>query len=344
MTHSTMSKGAQLRSTETSGSIGLALAGITALVSGVSVFVNSYGVRAISSPAVYTTAKNLVAFLVLAAISLAGRHSSGGAGIPGLRPYVDSPAVTASQPARIRLWTWIGLAYVGIVGGGLAFVLFFVGLAHTGATPAAFWHDTLVVWVAALAPLLLGERLRWWNVAAVWTLLVGQIALTRGVGHLAADRGQMLVLAATLLWSVEVVVARRMLQAFSPASLSMIRMGIGGVALLGYLVVTGKMHLLLAFGGRQMSWTALTGLLLAVYVATWMTALARARAVDVSSVLVASVFVTALLQDAAGTARIAPQLVGLVLVALGTGLVLTMGLRNRAGTDVSKADRAWNRF
>ena len=38
---------------------GIVLAAGTALVSGVSVFANSYGVHAIASPAVYTTAKNI---------------------------------------------------------------------------------------------------------------------------------------------------------------------------------------------------------------------------------------------------------------------------------------------
>ncbi len=55
---------------------GVAVAGITALISGVSVFVNSYGVHSISAPAVYTTAKNLVATLVLAGCLAAARSVS----------------------------------------------------------------------------------------------------------------------------------------------------------------------------------------------------------------------------------------------------------------------------
>ena len=59
-----------------------------------------------------------------------------------------------------------------------------------------------------------------------------------------------------------------------------------------------------------------------------MTALARARAVDVTSVLVASALVTALLQAAAGTTSLAPQALGLVLVAAGAGVVIGAGLRH----------------
>ena len=48
------------------GSSGVAVAGMTALISGLSVFVNSYGVHSIAAPSVYTTAKNLVATVILA--------------------------------------------------------------------------------------------------------------------------------------------------------------------------------------------------------------------------------------------------------------------------------------
>jgi drug/metabolite transporter (DMT)-like permease len=301
---------------------GLALAAGTALVSGTSVFVNSYGVHAIASPVLYTTAKNLVAFVVLGVLALAARAPTKPAAVLGR--FNQRPSGTGDGP-----WAWVGLVYVGVVGGGLAFALFFTGLAHTTATPAAFWHDSLVVWVAVLAVPFLAERVRWWNALAVVLLVAGQVVLVGGVGALRVDRGQAFVLAATVLWSVEVVVAKRLLSSRSPATLSLVRMGVGGATLLGYLTATGQVRLLGSFGVSQVSWALFTGLLLAAYVATWVSALARARAVDVSSVLVGSVFVTALLQEAAGTIRLGSHAMGLVLVAVGTGLVVVMGVRRR---------------
>ena len=53
-----------------------------------------------------------------------------------------------------------------------------------------------------------------------------------------------------------------------------------------------------------------------------MIALSRARAVDVTSVLVASVVVTSLLQLAAGHSSSVPESIGLFLVTLGTATVL----------------------
>jgi len=311
---------------------GLALAAGTALVSGVAVFVNSYGVHAIPSPAVYTTAKNLVAFVLLAGVALVSRR------VPALDGFARPLPATDTPPRRGPM-AWIALAYIGVVGGGVAFVLFFEGLARTTATPAAFWHDTTVVWVALLAPAVLAERVRWWNAAAIAVLVSGQIVLTHGVGRLAADEGEMLVLAATVLWSLEVVVAKWVLRGRSAAQVSLVRMGVGGAVLLVYLGASGSMHGLVSLGPSQLSWALLTGGLLAAYVATLMSALARARALDVSSVLVASVFVTALLEDAAGTAHLSGQLVGLALVVAGAGLVLAMGLRARTPAAVREGRR-----
>ena len=50
---------------------GVTLALGTAVISGVAVFMNSYGVKRFASPSVYTTAKNLIAGVVLVALAAA---------------------------------------------------------------------------------------------------------------------------------------------------------------------------------------------------------------------------------------------------------------------------------
>lgn len=312
----------------TTGLPGVAVAGVTALISGLSIFVNSYGVHSIMEPSVYTTAKNLTATVVLAAVALmawnAGHRGNGTIASRFVTVTPDPGSATA--PTRHwRRWgpvRWVGLAYVGVVGGGIAFVLFFDGLADTTATPAAFWRDTLVLWVALLAIPLLRERLAWWNVAAMVVLIAGEVSLAGGFGHLAADRGELLVLTATVLWAVEVIVVKAVLRDTSPGAVALVRMGVGTLALIIYLAATGTLRLLLSLGADQVGWALLTGLLLAAYVGTWMTALARARAIDVTSVLVGSALVTALLQAAAGTTSLAPHALGLLLVFAGAGTVL----------------------
>ena len=306
----------------TQGLGGVAIAGITAVISGVSVFVNSYGVHAIPSSSVYTTAKNLVAFVVLAAaaaVARSGRRRTW-EGV-GAR-WIDAPhATSAADPGR-RMLHWLGLAYVGVLGGGIAFVLFFAGLSRTTATPAALDRDTLVIWVAVLGIPFLHERLTVWNVGAIALLVGGEVALSLASGHYGATSGDLLVMAATLLWAVEAIIARRLLAGVAPATLSLVRMGVGGATLLVYLAATGAMGALLSLGSGAIGWVLLTGLLLAAYVGTWMSALSRARAVDVTSVLVSSALVTALLQAAAGIQPLGPEVLGLVLIAAGSALVV----------------------
>jgi len=48
-----------------------------------------------------------------------------------------------------------------------------------------------------------------------------------------------MILAATLLWAVEVVVAKRLLADLPPLTVGLGRMGLGVVVLLGWLAATG---------------------------------------------------------------------------------------------------------
>jgi drug/metabolite transporter (DMT)-like permease len=291
---------------------GVAVAGVTAVISGFSVFINSYGVHAIHQPAVYTTAKNLVAAaaLVLWAMMTGLRE-------PRPQPLSDPPP---NRPGRWQ--NSLALAYVAVVGGGVAFIFFFDGLAEMSAVPAAFLHDTLVVWVAILAVPILRERLSGWNVIAVAVLIVGQCTAGGGIGHLVGSRGELLVLAATVMWSIEVVVARRLLFTVAPPTLAVVRMGGGASVLLVYLSLSGRLSALINLTPHQVSWALLTGIALAGYVATWMVALARARAVDVTSVLVGGAVITAVLNALAGHNPTGTAAIGLALIAGGSALAI----------------------
>ena len=315
---------------------GVQMAGLTALVSGLAVFVNSYGVHAASSPTVYTTAKNLVAALLLAALAAGGlwvrrrgRAPLSAGWVAGTR--LSCPESTGERPsAGWPRWARLaGIGYVGIVGGGLAFALFFQGLSKMPATPAAFLHDTLVVWVAALAVPFLGEKVRTGHLVALGLLVVGQVVFLGGIGHLAANRGAALVLGATLLWAVEVVVIKALLKGMSAAALSLARMSIGALALLG-VVLAGPAGLPAVFSALGSGWVLLTGLLLACYVASWTAALARGRALDVTAVLVASVPLTAAFQAMAGATVPAPQLLGIAAILAGAGLMAASRPRTAA--------------
>ncbi|MGA8295519.1 MAG: DMT family transporter [Acidimicrobiales bacterium] len=300
---------------------GLAFAGITAAVSGVSVFVNSYGVHSVTSPAVYTTGKNFFAAILLLAFAVVARTR---------RPYSLPATKDMSRPALRGVSEVVALSYVAVVGGGVAFVMFFDGLARTSAVPAAFLHDTLVIWVALVAWPALRERLSVWNAIAIALLVVGTVAVGGGVGSLVMNSGNALVLGATVLWGIETVIIRRVFPAFDPASMGVVRMGGGLGVLVCYLAITGKLGMLFHLDANALRWVAITGVLLGAYVASWMVALSRSRAVDVTSILVSSAIVTALLQAVVQHKDLAPEAWGLALVAVGTVIAAAVARKRSA--------------
>jgi drug/metabolite transporter (DMT)-like permease len=286
---------------------GVALAFGAAAISGFAVFINGYGVRAVSDATVYTTAKNLVAALVLFGVAASAPRLLAG-------PARDVPS---GRPAR-----WGGLTAVAIIGGSAPFVLFFEGLARASSTHAAFIHKTLVVWVVLLAVPLLGEKLRPAHAAAVALLATGLIVLDGGLGGFAVGPGELLILAATLLWTVEVIVAKRLLRGLLPMTVALARMGGGVVLLLAWVTVTGRLDALVRLGTVGWLWSAMTGGILAAYVVTWFTALARAQAVDVTAVLVAGAVLTGALNAAfRGSVPDPADLAGMVLLLAGAAAV-----------------------
>lgn len=290
---------------------GVALALVTATISGFAVFLNSYAVKRFDDATAYTTAKNGVAALILLLLAL---------------PVLRGPAESGRPAPRPRSRRdWLALGAVGVVGGSVPFVLFFEGLARASSTEAAFIHKTLLVWVALLAVPLLGERLSWLHGAAIWLLLLGQAALVGEAGTVTVGDGELMILAATLLWAVEVVFVKHLLGSLASPTLAAARLGIGTVILVGFVLLSGRGGELAGYGLAEWGWALLTGLMLAGYVATWYAALARAQAIDVTAVLVLGAIVTAVLN--AGFEGASLDVLGLGLIAVGGGLIALRALR-----------------
>lgn len=305
-------------STRLTQGLGLPLAFGAAVISGIAVFTNSYGVKSFGDATVYTTAKNLVAAVLVGGLLIAATRRRSVEGFT--RP---------SSPAQ-----WAGLAAVAVIGGSVPFLLFFEGLARVSSTHAAFIQKTLVLWVALLALPLLRERIGPIHVAAIGLLLWGQAVLGGGLGGIGFGDGELMILAATLLWSVEIIVAKKLLGSLSPLTVVTARMAGGVVLLIGYTLATTSWSQLASIGASQWWWAFLTGVILSAYVTTWFSALARARAVDVTAILVFGAIITALLQAAVQGTALAPQLLGLTLVGLGAITIAVVAMRPSRQTQV----------
>ena len=292
---------------------GVILALATAAISGLSVYLNAFGVKLVSDAAVYTTAKNAVAAIVLVSIAL----------------LLGARRESMTLPPRARL----GVLAIAVIGGSVPFVLFFSGLAMATAPTAAFIHKTMFIWVAFMAVPLLSERLGWLQLVALGVLLAGQllIAPPLGVGW---GAGETMILAATLLWSVEVILAKRLLTGVSAPLLAASRMGLGFVILAGYLVVSGKVGGLAAITADGWLWILITGGMLSAYVISWYSALRYAPATVVTSLLVGAAVVTGILSAATQGKTPSPTVVaGYLLVLAGVGVVSLLATRPRMTRD-----------
>jgi drug/metabolite transporter (DMT)-like permease len=280
---------------------GIALALLTALISGVSVYVAKLGTQAVPDPFVYTAARNLVVGLGLL-VGLAAGHA-----IRGPLPRTSG--------------TWARLALIAVVGGSLPFLLFFWGLTLTSAPLASLIQKTQFVWVALLAGPVLGENSTRLQVVAFAALFLGAL-LPSPVGMASPGSGVALVLLATLLWSAETLLARRVLQQVSVAVAATARMAGGAVVLLAFLAASGRLPALLGLTTNQVLWVVVPSILLLGYVTTWYAALRRAPAAVVTSLLTLGAPVTALLASGPDPRALAPVLPSATLAIVGGALLI----------------------
>ena len=280
---------------------GIVLALGAAIVSGISIYVNKFGVAQISDPFIYTTVKNSVVVVgLLAAVGL-------------LASWKELRDLTPTQ------WlAWIGL---GVIGGGVPFLLFFQGLSSASAASASLLQKTLFIWVALLAVPLLRERLGLWQVLGLAILTVGQFLLqplTRWGGW---GTGETFILIATWFWAVETILAKKVLVWMSPHTAALGRMAIGALVMWAFLTITGRAGRALTLNDTQWFWVMITAVLLMAYVWTWYSALKWAPATLVTSVLTIGAIVTILLSALLDRhAATTPQVVAISLLVLGAAL------------------------
>lgn len=273
-----------------------------ALVSGVSVFINKYAVAGTHDPVLFVVLKNGIVGLFLTGIVLA-THAR--------RELI---ALTRTQ--------WARLGFIGLIGGSIPFALFFTGLSMTTAMNGAFIHKTLFVWVALGSALFLHERfspLQWLCVG----VLVAANAALGGLNTLTGSMGEILILAATLLWAGEHFLAKRALRDLSAVTVASARMFFGSGALLVFLVATGRIAHATDLVPTHVGWTLLTALFLLAYNLTWYAALKRAPASYVAALLVPATLVTTLLTTVHTTQVLTtPQMFSAILTVLGTMLLV----------------------
>jgi len=278
----------------------LALA--TAFISGVSFFVNKFAVDAMKDPILFATLKNsLVAVFIIGVMLVFKRWN-------------EIRSLTKRQ--------WLKLFAIGVIGGSLPFALFFWGFAQTSAVNGAFIHKTLFLWVALLAIPFLKERMVWQQWAGVTIVFVGNLFIGGFTGF-KFNIGEMMILAATILWAIENIIAKKALADISGVTVGAARMVIGSALLIGYTAIFGSFVPVFTLTPTQWGWTILTSVFLTGYVLTWYAALKRAPATFVATLLVPATLVTNVLSALFITHTLTGQdLASAVVYGLGIFLVI----------------------
>lgn len=183
----------------------------------------------------------------------------------------------------------ISLIFIGLIGGGIPFYLFFTGLKLIGPQTGNIIHKSLFLWVTVLGMIFLKEKLN-------LVYLISYVLVFVGIFFFAPfkfvfGRGELLILSATLLWAVENIIAKKALKNVSSNLVGLFRMGIGSLILLGLTVFTGKQNILLSLNSSQLTTIIIGATILSFYVFFWYRALKYAPAGLVTLLLTFSVVV-----------------------------------------------------
>lgn len=274
---------------------------LTALVSGISIFLNKFGVSGMN-PYVFTWSKNLIVALLLVSALIV------------FREFRNLRELTAKQ--------WGKLAIIGFLGGSVPFLLFFRGLSMSPSATAALLHKSMFIFIAVLAVMFLKERLNRGFMIAAALLFAGNLLL---LGRTSFGFGvpELLIMLAVLFWSAETIISKHALKDMSSRIVAFGRMSFGVIFILLFLGATGNMVHLASLTAPQLGWIALTSVLLFLYVTSWYAGLKLVPASRAACVLLLGSAITTLLSFIyAGSVTVA-GLAGSVFIL--SGVILTIG-------------------
>jgi drug/metabolite transporter (DMT)-like permease len=290
--------------------LGYVCAVIAALVSGVSVFINSLGVKTFSDPVLYTTLKDGVVGLIL------------------LFPLALS-AGWRGEYRTLRPRTLVWLVALALVGGSLSYAVFFIGLQQTTAATAAVLNHFEFVLVAVFALVFLRERISPAMLAGFVVILLG-LLFASDMSAFEWNRGAVLVLVSTVLFATDFVISRYLLRSLSTLLVMTARMTLGTLMLFAYLALFGDLGTIDHLTGTQGRFVLASGGLLLLFTVFTFTAIRHVPVAAVAAIGTAAPIGTTILQVASTGQWTLPISAdaGLAVVLLAATGVLVLGIRS----------------
>ena len=273
----------------------------TAIISGVSIFINKFGVKGIDAY-VFTGAKNVIVALFLFSIILL------------VKDFKKLRAMSKKDIGKLFL--------IGLFGGSIPFLLFFKGLQLTSAAQGAFIHKTMFLWVGILALIFLKEKLNKGIIIGAILLLTGNFLLLK-LNNFVFATGDILILAATLFWGIETIISKQALKTLDSKIVAFGRMFFGSLIIITFLTITNKLSLINTLTSTHLVWILLTSIFLLGYVFTWYSGLKHIKAsVATSILLLGSVITTLLNLTFADIVLVPSQIIGIILLVLGISCIV----------------------
>jgi len=283
---------------------GVLFAFMTAIVSGAAVFVNSQVVKGFEPFGLASVRNAMVALMLVVAI------------------------VLSNQLSLVRSLTrrqWALLAFIGLIGGGIPFLLYFKGLSLVaGAARASFLYRSLFFIAALLAMKWMGERLSKKVAVGVSVAMLGNVVLMGDAALGEWGAGEALVLGATLMWACEYIISKRVMnrEGVEPRLLAFGRMTFGAVVLIAFTAASG-LFVPHSYSPVQWQWIIVSSLFLFAFVSFWYVGLANTSVINAASALVLGGPITALLSLAfAGKAPAPAEAFGMFLMAAGSAVAI----------------------
>jgi len=288
---------------------GYLFAVLAAAISGVAVYVNSLGLRTFSDPVLYTALKDGFVGLLL------------------LLPLAVSPGWRAEY-RRLNRPTWAWMVALALTGGSVPFALFFTGLKMTTAATGSLVNHFQFVLVAVFAVVFLKEAIRPAMWAGLAVLLLGTLFGTN-LHALRWNQGAWLILASTVLFAIDFVIAKHLLRGLATLTVMTARMTIGTAMLFVFVIASGHLGQTAHLGLIQWRFVVITGLILLAFTVTTFTAIRHASVSAVLAIGAAAPIITTVLQ-VLSTGRLkltSIDVAGVAVILLAVVTVILMGLR-----------------
>ena len=282
--------------TELKGTIFIILA---AIFSGISVAINKLFVSTID-PVIFSATRGLIIGIIFFAIII----------------------FTSNLKKEFEKISWFKILFIGIVGGGLAFLFFFSGLSMTTAIRASFLNKTLPIFTFAIGAIFLREKLQSKHFLALFFMLSGLILIELLNVPKDVRVGDLLVIFATILMAIEYSVSKSVMKTKSNWVVSFSRMFIGSIFLFLFALFVGKFDILLQLSFKQWSYILISTSTLFFYILFWYLGLKNINLSKASALLLLAPPITLILSVIFLHEKIQSyQLIGCFLILFGSYII-----------------------